>query len=264
MITWRTHEIGLARKDAIVMAKSNVTLTWNSWARVPLDIYLTYNQNLYLSIPASGPRRARVKPEVCYSATSLHSVDGTGTWQNTYIAPPQGRVAWDYIRSVDVPSFRVECVCQWRLGAKFTWRKKLPTVERIRSNNLKSLMPPRGLQEQSSSVQTAVDATTLVLTTLRDAARLTSIPYLQQAAGLAVGIITIIQVQNHSISLVVDLSNDRSLWIDFREFETTKMHINVWQMMHVGWFMPLSYPCVALQIIQPRIFRQSFWIIFGN
>lgn len=72
-------------------------------------------------------------------------------------------------------------------------------------------MPPRGLQEQSSSVQTAVDATTLVLTTLRDAARLTSIPYLQQAAGLAVGIITIIQVQNHSISLVVDLSNDRSL-----------------------------------------------------
>jgi len=68
----------------------------------------------------------------------------------------------------------------------------------------------RHLQHRSNSesVQTAVDTATLVLTTLRDAGRLTYIPYLQEAAGLALGIVTTIQGARDNKDAFQRLAND--------------------------------------------------------
>ena len=114
-------------------------------------------------------------------------------------------------------------------------------------------------KQQSSSVQTALDTTSLVLTTLRDAGRLTPIPYLQEAAALALGIVTTIQVWFHVVSHCRSFTINHS-----RELEITKTPSNVSQMMRVAWSTPLSYPCVGLQIIQHRMFRRKCWITYVN
>jgi len=43
-----------------------------------------------------------------------------------------------------------------------------------------------------------LDLSDVVLTTLKEAARLAPVPYLQQSAGLALAIVNIIQVRNYS------------------------------------------------------------------
>jgi hypothetical protein len=48
----------------------------------------------------------------------------------------------------------------------------------------------------SSTTNLALDTTDLVLTGVRDAARLAPIPYLKDAAGLALGIVNLIQVSS--------------------------------------------------------------------
>jgi hypothetical protein len=58
----------------------------------------------------------------------------------------------------------------------------------------KSLMPSVHTQSNTTDL-TLLGATTVMLTTLRGAGSLTSIPYLQDAAGLALGIIDAIQVR---------------------------------------------------------------------
>jgi hypothetical protein len=51
-----------------------------------------------------------------------------------------------------------------------------------------------GTGSKSEAIGIAVDTTTLLLTTLRDAAKLAPLPLVQNAAGLALNIITTIQV----------------------------------------------------------------------
>ena len=60
------------------------------------------------------------------------------------------------------------------------------------------LLPPvNSKMIKASSIDLALDASDLVLQTLRDAARLAPTSYLQDAAGLALGIITTLQVRSN-------------------------------------------------------------------
>ena len=82
-----------------------------------------------------------------------------------------------------------------------------------------------------------METTTLTLTVLRDAAKLTSIPYVQEAAGLALGIITLIQVNNACFYLRVACR----LQVAQSPISAriTKMHFSVLRMIFVASPMPL-------------------------
>ena len=54
---------------------------------------------------------------------------------------------------------------------------------------------PATFAKPPNAVGLGLDGANVVLTTLRDTARLTGVPYLRDAAGLAVGILEIIQVR---------------------------------------------------------------------
>ena len=54
---------------------------------------------------------------------------------------------------------------------------------------------PKKSESQPSRVGPALDATNVVLTTVKEAARMAPVPYLQEAATLALGLLEAVQVR---------------------------------------------------------------------
>ena len=90
---------------------------------------------------------------------------------------------------------------------------------------------PSFARRYSTRLDLATDTTGLVLATLRDAARLAAVPYLQDAAGLALGIVVVIQVIE--FDAIVSLRCLNVLYRSCRALKTTKMLSDVLQRMRV-------------------------------
>lgn len=69
-------------------------------------------------------------------------------------------------------------------------------------------MPAKAAKPRSKQVGLALDATNLVLATLRDTARLTPIPFLRDAAGLALGVLEVVQSARDNKDAYTRLATD--------------------------------------------------------
>jgi hypothetical protein len=86
----------------------------------------------------------------------------------------------------------------------------------------------------TSKTDTAFDVSGIVLTTLRDVADLTPFPLLKQSAGLALGLLVIVQACVF-FSLFLTPS-DVLVLSQLREQETTRKHSKGLLVTHVSWY----------------------------